>query len=88
VTQPERDAAMQRSQEQVANELAMGEVSDVMLNLEHTLARARAARKKVVKLGTERNVELALSDLITELDQVRKRLTRNAYYPQDTVRLL
>lgn len=35
-----------RSAEQIAEEQAMVEVSDVLLNLEHTLARAKKARKR------------------------------------------
>jgi hypothetical protein len=36
-----------RSAEQVAEERAMAEVSDVLLNLVHTLTRARKARKRL-----------------------------------------
>ena len=38
-----------RSTEQVALECAKGEVSDVLLNIEHALDRAKAADKRVAK---------------------------------------
>lgn len=66
----------------------MGEVSDVLLNLEHTIARAKKARGVVTKKCDEPNIEFALNDLIKELDRTRKRLLQDTYYAGDAVRLL
>lgn len=55
------DQAAARPAEQVDHERAMGEVSDVLLNVEHALTRARKAHKTVTKLGNEPNCELALA---------------------------
>ena len=77
-----------RSAEQRSRELALGEVSDVLLNLEHSLARARRALVKVRKDGAERNVELALTVAIAEIEKTRKRLMQDTYYAGDALRLI
>lgn len=77
-----------RSADEVARERAAGEVSDVLLNLEHTLARAKRALKAVRKDGVDRNAELALQDLISELDRSRKRLQQDTYFAGDSLRLI
>jgi hypothetical protein len=41
----------ERSPQQVAHENALGEISDVLLNLEHTTARAKKALIRVRKAG-------------------------------------
>jgi len=79
---------MHRTSAQVSHERALAETSDVLLNLDHTIARAKKARTIVARDDDERNVELALGDLITELDRVRKRLMRDTYYAGDALRLL
>ena len=66
----------------------MGEVSDVMVNLEHTVDRARRALARVSKAGGQPNVELALADLAKDLDRIRRRLTKDAYFADETYRLL
>ena len=66
----------------------MGEVSDVLLNLEHALTRAKKALAKVRKDGGEQNVELALTAVIAELARTRKRLMQDTYYAGDAVRLI
>jgi len=71
-----------------SHEAALGEVSDVMLNLEHTLARAKKARDRVRKTGGDPNVELALGVLIEDLSRSRKRLMQDTYYAGDALRLL
>jgi hypothetical protein len=88
MSQPQHQSPAVRSSDEVARERAMGEVSDVMLNLEHTLARAKKAHKTVVKDGADRNAELALADAITDLESVRKRLLKDTYFAGDSVRLL
>lgn len=88
MTQPQPSASGQRTGEEVARERAMGEVSDVLLNLEHTITRARRARKVVTKDGADRNAELALEEVIGELDRLRKRLLQDTYFAGDKVRLL
>lgn len=87
MAQPQPES-MQRSPEQVTAERAMGEVSDVLLNLEHTLERARKARKLVAKEGSQPNVELALGDAIKELERTRKRLMQDTYFAGDALRML
>jgi hypothetical protein len=66
----------------------MGEVSDVMVNIEHTLARAKKGLKVVTRDGADRNAELALRDTVTELERLRKRLLQDTYFSEDRVRLL
>ena len=63
-------AANDRSAAEVAREQALGEISDVLLNLEHTRTRAKKALQRVRKSGGEHNVELALTELIADLGQV------------------
>ncbi len=67
---------------------AMGEVSAVLLNLEHTIARAKKGLVKVRKAGGDANVELALQVAITELTKQHKRLMQDTYYAGDAIRLL
>lgn len=69
-------------------EQAMGEVSAVLLNLEHTIDRAKKALKKVKKTGADPNVELALEQAIKDLTARHKRLMQDTYYAGDAIRLL
>jgi hypothetical protein len=73
-----------RSDEQVRQERASGVVSDVLLNLEQTLEAARRGRKLVEKDGAGVNAQLALADLIKDLERLRKRFTQDTYYAVDT----
>lgn len=73
---------------QVARKRAAAEVSDVLLNLDHTLARARRAQRTVSKDAVDRNAELALEVLVSDLQRVRKRLTQDAVYGGDDLRLM
>jgi hypothetical protein len=77
-----------RSPEERAREVALGEVSDVLLNLEHSLARARRALAKVRKGDPEPNIEHALVAAIAEIEKTRKRLMQDTYYAGDALRLL
>ncbi len=74
--------------EQVRHEAARAHLSDVMLNVEHALARARTAKKAVAKAKGEENIELALGDCVRELEKVRKRLMQDGYFGGDTIRLV
>ncbi len=74
--------------DQIALERAAGQVSDVLLNLEHTLARAKKAHKVIAKDGVDSNAELALAQAIRELERVRKRLQQDTYFAGDSLRLL
>ena len=67
---------------------AMGEVSAVLLNLEHTIARAKKGLTRVGKTGGDANVELALKVAIAELTKQHKRLMQDTYYARDAIRLL
>ncbi len=67
---------------------AMGEVSAVLLNLEHTISRAKKGLAKVKKSGADPNVELALEALLVELTKQHKRLMQDTYYAGDALRLL
>jgi hypothetical protein len=77
-----------RSAEQIARESAMGEVSDVLLNLEHTIARSKKAIERSRKAGGNPNVELALQDALAELQRIHKRLMQDTYYAGDSLRLI
>jgi hypothetical protein len=70
----------QRSEEQVLRERAAEAVSDVLLNLEHTVDCARRGVKVVARDGVDVNAELALNDLIKELTRLRKRFTQDTLY--------
>lgn len=56
-----------RDPEQVARERAAAEVSAVLPDLDHTLARARRAQKTLRKDAADSNAELALTAVIAEL---------------------
>jgi hypothetical protein len=77
-----------RSPEQIAEEQAMAEVSDVLLNLEHTLARAKTARKRLAAGVEGHNARLALDDAVKALEVARKRLQQDAYFAGDDLRLI
>ncbi|AMM22850.1 hypothetical protein AX769_22225 (plasmid) [Frondihabitans sp. PAMC 28766] len=77
-----------RSPQQVAHETALGEISDVILNLEHSLTRSKKALVRVRKAGGDNNVELALIDTIADLERVHKRLMQDTYYAGDSLRLI
>lgn len=81
-------ASSPRSAEQVGRERAMGEVSDVLLLIDHALERAKRARKTVAKDGADGNAELALAALIADLTQTRKRFVKDTYYAGEALRLL
>lgn len=81
---PADDASVARD---AANE-AMGEVSAVLLNLEHTIARAKKGLQRVRRAGGDQNVELALEAAIAELKRQHKRLMQDTYYAGNAVRLL
>jgi hypothetical protein len=76
--------ASERGDDQAARERAAAQVSDVLLNLEHTLTRARKGHKIIAADGLDVNAELALSDLIMDLDKLRKRLTQDTCFASDT----
>lgn len=76
------------SVDQARHEAAAAHLSDVMLNVEHALARARAGQKAVAKAKGEENIELALADCVKELEKVRKRLLQDGYFGSDTIRLV
>ena len=79
--------APERSTDQVARERAAAQISDVLLNIEHALDRAKKARNVVAKDAVDVNAELALGDAIKDLERVRKRLTQDTYFASD-VRLI
>lgn len=70
--------------DKAARERAAVQVSEVLLNLEHTLNRARKGHKVVSADGVDVNAELALADLVKDLDRLRKRLTQDTYFATDT----
>lgn len=77
-----------RTTEQVAMERSAQKVSDVLLNLEHSIAAAKKALKVVEKDGVDVNAELALKDLIPQLERSRKRLQQDTYFAGDKMRLI
>lgn len=62
MSRPEPIPDAVRTDEEIALERAKAEVSDVLLNIEHALDRAKRARKNVAKDGVDGNAELALSE--------------------------
>ena len=77
-----------RTPEQMAMERSAQKVSDVLLNLEHSIAAAKKALKVVQKDGVDTNAELALAALIPDLERSRKRLQQDTYFAGDSLRLL
>ena len=69
-----------RAPDQVTRERSLGEVSDVLLNLDHTLARAKKAKAQLAKDPDAGNATLAINDLIRELEKARRRLVHDTYY--------
>lgn len=78
----------ERSSQQIAQERALGEVSDTLLCIEQGVSRAKRGLKVTAKSGGDHNVELALSEAITELQRARKRLMQDTYYAGDALRLM
>lgn len=76
--------ASERSHEQVARERAAGKVSDVLLNIEHALEAAKKGHKIVAKDAADVNAELALADVVKDLERIRKRLMQDTYFAADT----
>ncbi len=74
----------ERSPEQVVHERAMGHVSDVLMNLEGTLAHAKKAKTAVEKDGADVNAALALGEAVKDLERTRKRLMQDTYFAVDT----
>ncbi|HQV20567.1 MAG TPA: hypothetical protein PLC22_19910 [Gordonia sp. (in: high G+C Gram-positive bacteria)] len=72
-----------RSDAQAAHELAMSEVSDVLVNIEHTIARAKKAKRRIGDSAEAHNAQLALADTLRELQRVRSRLQKDAYFSGD-----
>lgn len=66
----------------------MAEISDVLLNLEHTLARAKKARNWLASGVEGHNARLALDDAVKALEVARKRLQQDAYFGGDELRLI
>lgn len=85
MTRPAHDP---RSMEQATHEQAMTDVSDVLLNLEHTIARAKKAAKRMGDAPEEHNAKLAISDALIALETARKRLQKDTYYAGGDLRLL
>jgi hypothetical protein len=77
-----------RMPNQVAMERSAQKVSDVLLNLEHSIAAAKKALKVVEKDGVDTNALLALRDLIPQLERARKRLQQDTYFAGDNLRLI
>lgn len=78
----------ERTPAQVAQEAAMREVADTLLNIEQAIKRADRARRTVAVSGREPNVEVALSAAVDQLEQVRKDLFQGAYFGGDQQRLI
>lgn len=76
--------AAEHEGDRVARERAAAEVSDVLLNIEWALTRAKKARVLVDKDGVDVNASLALAEAIRDLERLRKRLTQDTYFAADT----
>ena len=77
-----------RTSSQATHERAMNEVSDVLLNVEHALARTRKAVKRLGDSPEENNARLALTDAQAALERTRTRLQRDGYFNTDALRLV
>ncbi|MEW2484473.1 hypothetical protein ABQF35_28255 [Mycobacterium syngnathidarum] len=77
-----------RSAAQAAHELAMSEVSAVLTNLEHTIARVQKARQRLGDSAEEHNAVLALGEALKDLRRTRDRLQKDAYFGGDELRLV
>lgn len=77
-----------RSEQQVAHERAMTEVADVLLNVEHAIARAKKATKRLGDAPEEHNAKLALADALERLEAARRRLQKDAYFSSGELRLV
>ena len=77
-----------RTPEQVAMERSAQKVSDVLLNLEHSIVAAKKALKVVEKDGVDTNAQHALKELIPQLERSRKRLQQDTYFAGDNLRLI
>ena len=86
--EPNQPSLDGRTPEQVAMERSAQKVSDVLLNLEHSLAAAKKALKVIEKDGIDTNAALALRDLIPQLERARKRLQQDTYFAGDNLRLI
>ncbi len=85
MTRPTHDP---RAQTQVDHERAMNEVSDVLLNIEHTIARAKKAKKRLGDAPEEHNAQLALADTLAVLEKARARLQKDTYFGGNELRLV
>jgi hypothetical protein len=83
-----RSAHDPRPDEQIRQEQAMGDVSDVLLNIEYAIARAKKGLKRLGDSPEEHNARLALSKAVDELQTTRKRLQRDTYFAGPELRLL
>lgn len=72
--------AAEHDRDREARERAAGQVSDVLLNIEYAIAKARKGHKVVAKDGVDRNAELALAEVTRELGRLHKRLMQDTYF--------
>ena len=77
-----------RTPDEVAMKHSAQMVSDVLLNLEHSIAAAKKALKVVEKDGVDTNAQHALKELIPQLERCRKRLQQDTYFAGDNLRLI
>lgn len=78
----------ERSPEQVAHEMALREVADVLLNVEQALKRAERAKRTIAVTGREPNLEVILAAAMAQLEATRKELFQSAYLGGDQQRLI
>lgn len=83
-----RPAHDPRTTEQVAHERAMNEVSDVLLNVEHAIARAKKAARRLGDSPQEHNAKLALADALVTMEGARTRLQKDTYFAGNELRLV
>jgi hypothetical protein len=77
-----------RSDEQIRQEQAMGDVSDVLTNIEYAIARAKKGVKRLGDSPEEHNARLALTKAVEELQSTRRRLQRDTYFAGPELRLI
>lgn len=77
-----------RSDEQIRTEQALGDVSDVLTNIEYAIARGKKAVKRLGDSPEEHNAKLALAATVESLQATRKQLQRDTYFASPDLRLL
>lgn len=86
VIDPESTA--ERSADDAAQERALHEVEQTLLNIEQAIHRADRGRKTIPLDSEQRNLRVALDRTIEQLEAVRKELFQSGYFGGNQQRLM